>query len=1040
MTELGVKNLKNSEALFESIYRDSPIGIEIYDSNGKLIDLNNSCMQLFGLSNKDDVIGFDLLKDPNIPSEQISKLKNGESVNYESSFDFDLVKTNKLYETSKTGKLYLDVLITPLFLGDDKSISSYLVQIQDISDRKINEMKLIDFNKDIESQIQERTLQLRKSIQAREKLLESEKRYKDLIESIPVGISVTTPEGDLLEANSQAFKIFGYNSREDFLEVSLRDLYFNTREREKFIELHEKGLVKDFEVKFKRKDGSFFWGSLTSTTQDLGGKTAYFNIFQDITERKMKDQKLKEGEERLRRIFDTVEEGIILIEPDGQIVQANPAAEAILGLKRSDIKNRNYIGSNWEILRKDGSIMPPEEMPGPRAMKEKRIFKNIEMGVRKPDNTISWITVSAAPITDERGKFYGVVGTFLDFTHRKNAEQRLRESEESFRSTFENAAIGIAHNGLDGKFLRVNQGLCDIVKYSREELYNLTFHEITHPDDLGTDLEYVSQLLENKIQSFMMEKRYICKDNKPVWVNLTGSLVREQSGKPKYFIAVIEDITKRKEKEEELRLHSEIMTNVSEGVHLVRLDDGTIVYTNPALEEMFGYNPGEMIGKDIAIANAPTDKTPKEIKKNIMGILSETGEWHGEIKNIKKDGTLFWCYANVSIFDHPEYGKVLVSVHTDINERKKAEEKLKESEEKFRTLAEQSSVGLIIQQDDLLKFVNRAVSNIIEYPLHEIKEWKVEESFKMIHPDDLMYVKERIAEREEGNYEKIHKYECRIITKLGKLKWVEIMTRGLKYLGKHAIAVTMIDITSQKEGEEELKEISKLKSELLSRTSHELKTPLVSIKGYVDLLLQVHYENLDFYTISMLHEIRQGCSRLESLIKDLLETSQLETGAIMLHKERENLSFLIKFCLKELQGLANIRHHKIFLNIEENMITMFEKERIYEVIVNLVSNAIKYTPPKGVIKIGSEVKNNSYIISIKDNGIGLSEKDKQKIFKKFGKIERYGKGLDVVSEGSGLGLYISKGMIELHEGDIWVESKGNEKGSTFYFSLPIIND
>ncbi|HDZ17938.1 MAG TPA: PAS domain S-box protein [archaeon] len=1409
MIDVGEEQHKSYELLFRSIYMDSPIGIEIYDSNGKLVDLNNSCMELFGVLKKDDIRGFDLLKDITIPIEHIARLKHGETVKVESSFDFDLVRNHKLFDTSKTGKIYFELIITPLFLGDDKSISNYLVQIQDISDHKRSEQKLIEFNKNLENQIQDRTEQLRKSkekfrylinnlsdviiesnldstftyasprifnllgyrkeeiigmkefdfihpedleriqkerkraiesnekayveykmkhkkgyyvpvstawnnvsidgqvkiigeirdisefTKIKEEVRDSEKRLKNLIEAIPVGITLTSFDDKIFDCNSQAVKMLGYDSKEEFLEMSALDLYNNPNDRVKFLELHRGGLVKDFDVLAKRKDGSTFWISITSKKQITENQTSFINTFQDITERKMTGQKLKEREERLRRIFDTVEEGIILIEPDGQIVQANPAAETILGLKHSDIESRNYIGSDWEILRQDGSLMPLEEMPGPRAMKEKKIIKNIEMGVRKPDNTISWINVSAAPITDEKGKFYGVVSTFLDLTHRKNAEQSLRESEERFRLTFENAAIGIAHNGLDGTFLKVNQGLCDIVKYSREELHNLTFHEITHPDDLEADLEYVSQLLDNKIQSFMMEKRYIRKDKSIVWVNLTGSLVREQSGEPKYFIAVIEDITKRKlatqklkeserrykelieaipvgisittpegknlecnsqaykifgyeskesflqtpvldlyydyndreklielheneilkefevrykhkdgtlfwssltsikqkiedqtvhinsfqditerkEREEDIRLHGEIMTNISEGVHLVRLDDGIIVYSNPALEEMFGYNPGEMIGKDIAIVNAPTDKTPEKTKDSIMGILAETGEWHGEIKNIKKDGTIFWCYANVSLFDHPKYGKVLVSAHTDITkrkkaqkkliesemrykhlanememildylpglifykdasnkflrvnkyladahnmtkeelsgmslfdmypqeqaqaywdddleviksgnaklnieepwdtdegrkwvstskipffnekgkvtgiiglsfditERKKAEEKLKESEEKFRTLAEQSSLGLIIQQDDKIKFANRTVSNIIEYPLQEINDWTVEDTFKIIHADDLQYVKEKVSEREEGDYEKILKYECRVITKSGKLKWVEIVSKALTYLGKHALAITMIDITIQKEWEEELKEISKLKSELLSRTSHELKTPLVSIKGYVDLLLQVHYENLDFYTISMLHEIRRGCSRLESLIKDLLETSQLETGEIVLRKERENLSFLIKFCLKELQGLANIRHHKILVNIDENMITMFEKERIYEVIVNLLSNAIKYTPPKGVIKIGSEVKNNNYIISIEDNGIGLSETDKQKLFKKFGKIERYGKGLDVVSEGSGLGLYISKGMIELHEGEIWVESKGNDKGSTFYFSLPIIND
>jgi PAS domain S-box-containing protein len=138
---MGENQLNNSENLFKAIYEESPIGIELYDSNGKLIDLNQACMELFGLSSKDEVKGFDLLDDPNIPKEYLTRLKLRETVKFESSFDFKLVKRNNLYKTAKTGKIYLDVLITPLFLGDNNSISNYLVQIQDISDHKIAESK-----------------------------------------------------------------------------------------------------------------------------------------------------------------------------------------------------------------------------------------------------------------------------------------------------------------------------------------------------------------------------------------------------------------------------------------------------------------------------------------------------------------------------------------------------------------------------------------------------------------------------------------------------------------------------------------------------------------------------------------------------------------------------------------------------------------------------------------------------------------------------------------------------------------------------------
>lgn len=145
-------------------------------------------------------------------------------------------------------------------------------------------------------------------------------------------------------------------------------------------------------------------------------------------------------------------------------------------------------------------------------------------------------------------------------------------------------------------------------------------------------------------------------------------------------------IEARKKSEEELRLNSEIVKNMAEGVFLISLEDSIIRYTNSKFEGMFGYNPGEMLGKHVSIVTAPTDKDPVETTKEILDIIYKTGEWQGEIESIKKDGTHFWCYTSVSVIDTIKYGKVLVAVHTDITERKKADEKIKRSERKYKDL------------------------------------------------------------------------------------------------------------------------------------------------------------------------------------------------------------------------------------------------------------------------------------------------------------------------------------------------------------------
>ena len=245
-------------------------------------------------------------------------------------------------------------------------------------------------------------------------------------------------------------------------------------------------------------------------------------------------------------------------------------------------------------------------------------------------------------------------------------------------------------------------------------------------------------------------------------------------------------------------------------------------------------------------------------------------------------------------------------------------------------------------------------------------------------------------------------------------------------------------ILEQKEAEQKLKELDKLKTELMRRASHELKTPLISIKGFSDLLLNVHYDKFDDETISSLKEINQGCVRLEDLIGDILKSSKLDSEEIRLNLLKEDLAFLIRFCVSQLKMLLNMRNQTISLNIHDKLIVKCEKERIYDVINNLLTNAIKYSPQNSEIIVQSEIKDDFIVISVKDNGIGFTEEEKKKIFQQFGKIEHYGQGWDIETSGSGLGLYIAKKIVELHGGKIWMESEGRDKGSTFYFSLPII--
>ena len=163
-------------------------------------------------------------------------------------------------------------------------------------------------------------------------------------------------------------------------------------------------------------------------------------------------------------------------------------------------------------------------------------------------------------------------------------------------------------------------------------------------------------------------------------------------------------------------LQGEILKNISEGINLVRIEDETIVFANPKFEKMFGYERGELIGKDVSVLNAQTKKSPDEIKEEIIDIINRTGEWHGQILNRKKNGEVFWCSVNVSIFDHPDYGKVFLSVHSDITERIRAADALRDSEAKFRSIFENSLSGIsITSPDGRLLQINLAYARMYGY-------------------------------------------------------------------------------------------------------------------------------------------------------------------------------------------------------------------------------------------------------------------------------------------------------------------------------------
>jgi len=490
--------------------------------------------------------------------------------------------------------------------------------------------------------------------------------------------------------------------------------------------------------------------------------------------------------------------------------------------------------------------------------------------------------------------------------------------------------------------------------------------------------------------------------------------------------------------------------------------------------------PEEIIGKtdNDFLTNKEKIKHLKEHEAKVM--ITKKPEFHIVESWVLKKGTIVWLDINrIPLFDSEENVVGILVTLEDITEKKIYEELIFELNNNFLNFTTDVQENLKLLLDTCFKLMNGdLVLYIYKNSNNKKEQYQVITSDNQVFNYNSEYFLENIfvnqlflAEHDvpqtffdlnETKYAKTDRFIINNKIKACYGKLIQSHTEFnsalcvfyknkpnttdrdnmVLYLIGDAIEIEQKRRQMQQDLEAQnimLNEINKVKTELLSRTSHELKTPLVSIKGFTELLLVRYKSELDDKIVSILEEIMKGSQRLENIINSLLQSSKLDKDKLELKISKGNLTSLIKDCGKELQGLAELRKQSIIFKIQDSLSTNFDKEMIHDVISNLLTNAIKYTPPEGNIIIQSKIKDDFYIISIEDNGIGLTEEEKKQLFKQFGKIERYGKGWDVIIEGTGLGLYISKKIVELHGGKIWVESEGRNKGSTFYFSIPRID-
>jgi PAS domain S-box-containing protein len=329
----------------------------------------------------------------------------------------------------------------------------------------------------------------------------------------------------------------------------------------------------------------------------------------------------------------------------------------------------------------------------------------------------SWWIRRIMPYRTRDNRIDGVVITFVDVTERKKVSDAV---VRRLASIVESSADAIYSKDLDGIIQTWNRAAERLYGYTPDEAVGRSV-EMLSPEDRATELGTIMARLKRGETILQLETERVRKGGQRVPVTVTASPIRDNSGKVVSASVIARDIGERKQAEEELFLQGQVAANLAEGVGLVRASDGVIVYTNERYEKLFGYAPGELLGRHVSVLNAGEGGKPDETADRIIRALREKGVWSGEVHNVKKDGTPFWSYANVSTFEHPQLGTVWVGALTDISDRKRAEEALRDREARLQAILDAAGDAIItIDERGIIQSVNAAAERMFGYTTAEM--------------------------------------------------------------------------------------------------------------------------------------------------------------------------------------------------------------------------------------------------------------------------------------------------------------------------------
>jgi two-component system NtrC family sensor kinase len=846
---------------------------------------------------------------------------------------------------------------------------------------------------------------------AEQALADEATRRRILVDQSLDGIVVLDQNGKVYEANRQFAEMLGYTP-EEAAELHVWDWDTQWTHEQLLGMIQSVDAAGDhFETYHRRKDGTTIDVEISTNGAMCAGQKLVFCVCRDFTKR-------KQMEELFETVTNSSPVGIYIVQ-NGKFILANPRFQKLTGYSEEELLGMNSLTL---VLPEDREAVRKKAI---KMLKGKR-SSTYQFRVVKKNGNIRWVMETVTSI-QYRGR-RAILGNYMDITERRQTEEKVQRQNEFLNNILD--ALTHPFYVLDASDYTIKMG--NLATKAGDLAENPTCYALTHHSDQpcrGTNHICPLREVKKTKKPAVVEHIHYDQDGNARNIEVHGYPIFNAKGHVVQMIEYSLDITERKRAEEALKeseeFRSSLLANSPNPIGVIN-PDSSLRYVNPALEKLTGFPAAELIGK-----KAPYPYwTQEKLKKTILSFRKamRQGDLRAEELFQKKNGERFWVkITSTPVMNNGEF-KYLLTNWVDITKRKQVEEALRQSEKKYKNLAEATS-DLIWEADErgMFTFVSPMIKDILGYEASEVvgKKRTLDLVPKAEVREWLKHFREINAKREQfSGFEitHLHKNGTPILFEVSGIPTFDNKGNFMGYVGINK------DITERKRMEEQLMLTDRLASigELASGIAHELNNPLTSVIGFSQLLLE---EDIPQNLKEDLGTIYSEAQRASAIVKNLLTFARKHAPMRQLSQVNNILEDVLKLRAYE-HRVNNIELEKHFAaDLPEIMVDYFQMQQVFLNIIVNAETAMLEASGRGKLVITTGRFNNTVKVTIADNGPGIAKENLRRVFDPFFTTKEVGKG-------TGLGLSICHGIVTGHGGKIYAESE-IKKGANFVMELPV---